>query len=100
LESFFFEHKSKFSIASALDIGISTVRRWIEEFASRAEVLDKSMESRLAESKPGYRPAARPVHNIFDTVRSIFRKAFILAEEKHQLLDFGVTSWLNLKFQS
>lgn len=98
LKLFFHENKSKFAIADELQLGIDTVRRWIEKFAAKAEELNTNLETRLCETKPGYKPAAKPVRNICATVRAIYDSATLLAKEKQHLVDFGVISWLNLNF--
>ena len=98
LKLFFEEKKSKFAIADKLQLGIDTVRRWIERFVAKAEELNKNLEIRLSETKPGYKPAAKPICNIYDTFRSIYDSVSLLAKEKQHLVDFGVISWLNLNF--
>lgn len=99
LEKFFLNKKSKFSISQELDIGIVTVRRWISKFSDRAKGIKEGIEKMMINSKPGYRAATYPINNISQLVRSIFHKVFQLAEDKNILLDYGVVSWLNLKFQ-
>lgn len=100
LEMFFFKHQSKFSISQELDIGITTVRRWISEFSAKAEYIGKCVEKMMIDLKPGYRAVAYSTNNIYQLVHSVFQKAFQLARDKSILLDYGVVSWLNLKFQS
>ena len=95
VEAFFLNHKSLFGISAEIDIGITTVKRWIVKFEARAQELDEKAESLASESIPGYKPAAHFVNNIYDRVKSIFRKVFLLKEK-----DCAVTSWLNLTFQT
>jgi hypothetical protein len=99
LEMFFFKNRSKFSISKELDIGISTIRRWIVRFAAKVEDIDNDTEKMMIGSKPGYRAASYSVNNIFSMVKSVFRKVFRLAGDKIILLDYGVTSWINLKIK-
>lgn len=99
LEMFFLKNKSKFGISQELDIGITTVRRWISKFSAKAEDFNKHTEKMMIDLKAGYRAAANSTNNIFKIVRSVFHKVFHLARDKNVLLNYGIISWLNLKFQ-
>lgn len=100
IESFFFQHKSLFSISNQLNLSLPTVNRWITKFHGKANNFNERIENILINSKAGFRPADRPIQNIFDTVKSIFKKVFILVSNKNILLDYGIISWLNLNFQT
>lgn len=100
IESFFFQHKSLFNISNQLNLSIPTINRWITKFHRNANNINKTIENKLIYSKAGYRPADRPTQNIFDTVKLIFKKVFILVSNKNTLLEYGIISWLNLNFQT
>lgn len=97
---FFFQKKSLFNISSKLDIALPIIRRWISKCHDKADAFNEKIENILINAKPGFRPASTPDHNIFDTIKSIFKKVFILVSNKNILLDYGITSWLNLTFQT
>ena len=99
LQLFFFEGKSMSSISVKLGIALPTISRWILKYAAKAEDLDKDTEKMMIDSKPGHRVASYSVNNVFAMVQSIFKKVFLLAEDKIILLDYGVTSWINLKIK-
>jgi transposase-like protein len=99
LQLYFVEQKSLFSISEDLDIGLTTIRRWISKFSDKAGVIDNETEKMMIESEPGYRAASYQVKNIFEVVRSIFKKVSILAKNKKVLFEFGMISWINLKIR-
>lgn len=99
LELFFFEHKSMSCISDKLDIGLSTIRRWISQFADKAEDIEKDAEKVIVNSQPGYRAISYSTDNICSLVRSVFRKVFQLVQDKITLIDYGIVSWINLKIK-
>jgi len=90
LEMFFLKHQSKFSISKELDIGITTVRRWISKFSAKAEDINKGAEKMMIALKPGYRAATCFTNNIFQLVRSIYRKVFQLSTDKSILNPYAL----------
>lgn len=100
IESFFFQKKSLFSISNKLNISLPTIKRWISKFHGKANDFNKKIENMLTNTKPGFRLASVPDQNIFDTIKSIFKKVFFAVFNKNILLDYGIISWLNLNFQT
>lgn len=99
LQLFFLEHKSISSISNMLDIGLPTIHRWITRFAAVAEDIDTITEKVMISSKPGYRAASCSANNIIKVVKSVFKKIFHLVQDKIILLDYGITSWINLRLK-
>lgn len=99
LQRFLFESKSMFSISDELDIGLSTIRRWITKFTTNAKDLDEAAEQMMINSKPGFRAASYSVNNISTVVKSLFKKVYQLAQDKSSFIDYGITSWINLRFR-
>jgi len=100
IESYFIQRRSLLSISKELDISFSTIKRWGGRFHEKANGFCEKLENILTDSKPGFRPASTPTENIFDTVKSIFKKVFIAVPNKNILIDYGITSWLNLISQT
>lgn len=100
IEGYFIQKKSLLSISKELNISHTTIKRWVSRFHEKANGLCEKLENLLTDAKPGFRPANTPTKNIFDTVKSIFKKAFIAVSNKNILFDYGITSWLNLTFQT
>lgn len=99
LQLFFLEHKSMSSISNMLDIGLPTIQRWVTRFAAAVEDIDKNTETAMINSKPGYRAASYSANNIVKVVKSILKKVFHLVQDKIILLDYGITSWVNLRLK-
>jgi ribosome-binding ATPase YchF (GTP1/OBG family) len=99
IESYFFQRRSLLSISKELNISPATIKRWVSRFHEKANGFCEKLEKILTDAKPGFRPASTPIENIFDTVKSIFRKVFIVVLNKNILIDYGITSWLNFTFQ-
>jgi hypothetical protein len=99
LQLFFLEHKSISSISNMLDIGLPTIRRWITKFAAAAEDIDTDTEKAMVNSKPGYRAVPYSANSIVKIVKSVFKKVFHLVKDKISLLDYGITSWINLRLK-
>lgn len=99
LEFFFFEHKSMSCISDKLDISLPTIRRWISRFADKALDIEKSAEKAIVDSRPGYRAVSYSADNMFSLARSVFGKVFKLAQDKTNLIEYGIVSWINLKIR-
>jgi hypothetical protein len=100
IESYFFQRRSLLSISKELNISPTTIKRWVSRFHEEANGYCEKLENILTDTKPGFRPASKPIKNICDTVKSVFKKVFIAATDKNILFDYGITSWLNLSFQT
>ena len=100
IESYFIQKRSLSSISKKLNISPLTIKRWVSRFHEKANGFCEKLENILTDAKPGFRPASTPIKNIFDTVKSVFEKVFIAVSNKNILFDYGITSWLNLIFQT
>ena len=99
LQLFFLNHQSKLSISRQLDIGIYTINRWITKFAIAADEINSNIEIELIAAQPGYRAAANAENSISVVAKNVFKKIFILVNDKTLLIEYGIISFINLLFK-